>query len=207
LNAENTAAIEMPRYKSHKTVWALKIAQVTIGAFEHDAAITFEDSRYAERIVNILNKPIPQPGWYLVQYEDGYISFSPAEQFEKGNTLDEPFGENVVVADQRSFAQEEINNWFSYRAPTKTQVIQYGEIRTAAKIFAETINKHVPAGADKTAAMRTIRNSVMQANLAIACYVGAPSRPTIAELDKILNSKDDTPVTINRDGSVTVDQV
>ena len=204
MNAENNAAIEMPRYKSHKTVWALKIAKVTMGAFEHDVALTFENSRYAERIVNILNKPVPQPGWYLVQYEDGYISFSPAEQFEKGNTLDEPFGENVVIADLRSFKQEEIDNWFTYHAPTKTQVIQYGELRTAAKIFAETINKHVPAGADKTAAMRELRGCVMAANLAIACYQ-KPVRPTIEDLEKILNSKDDTPVTINPDESVTVD--
>ena len=136
--------------------------------------------------------------------EDGYISFSPAEQFEKGNTLDEPFGENVVIADLRSFKQEEIDNWFTYHAPTKTQVIQYGELRTAAKIFAETINKHVPAGADKTAAMRELRGCVMAANLAIACYQ-KPVRPTIEDLEKILNSKDDTPVTINPDGSVTVD--
>jgi len=127
------------------------------------------------------------------------------EQFVKGNTLDEPFGENVVVADQRSFAQKDIDNWFSYHAPTKTQVIQYGEIRTAAKIFAETINKHVPAGADKTAAMRELRGCVMAANLAIACYA-KPSRPTIAELEAILQQhEDDKPVTIHGDGSITAD--
>ena len=103
--------------------------------------------------------------------------------------------------------QHDIDNWFVYHAPTPEQVEHYNAIREAAKIYAETVNKHAPDGADKTAAMRTIRNSVMQANLAIACYVGASSRPTIAELDKILNSKDDTPVTINRDGSVTVDSL
>jgi hypothetical protein len=74
-------------------------------------------------------------------------------------------------ADLRSFTQVEISNWFSYHAPTPEQIIQYGEIRTAAKIFAETINRHVPAGADKTAAMRDLRKTVMAANLAIACYV------------------------------------
>ena len=76
-----------------------------------------------------------------------------------------------VGADLRSFTQAEIENWFSYHAPTPDQIIQYGEIRTAAKIFAETINRHVPAGADKTAAMRDLRKTVMAANLAIACYV------------------------------------
>ena len=100
--------------------------------------------------------------------------------------------------------QSDINNWFQYHAPTEEQVLAYNEIRTAAKIYAETVNKHVPDGADKNAAMRTIRNSVMQANLAIACYVGVPKRPTIEELDTILNSKDDTPITVNSDGSLTV---
>ena len=101
--------------------------------------------------------------------------------------------------------QADLNNWFTYHAPTPEQLVAYNEIRTAAKIYAETVNKHVPDGADKTAAMRTIRNSVMQANLAVACYVGAPKRPTIAQLETILQSEDDTPVTINRDGSVTVE--
>ena len=70
--------------------------------------------------------------------------------------------------------QADIDNWFTYHAPTPELVAHYNAIREAAKIYAETVNKHVPDGADKTAAMRTIRNSVMQANLAIACYVGEP---------------------------------
>ena len=67
--------------------------------------------------------------------------------------------------------QADIDNWFVYHAPTPELVAHYNAIREAAKIYAETVNKHAPDGADKTAAMRTIRNSVMQANLAIACYV------------------------------------
>jgi hypothetical protein len=42
----------------------------------------------------------------------------------------------------------------------------------------------------------------MAMNLAIACYV-VPQRPTIDELEKILNSEEKTPITINPDGSVT----
>ena len=103
--------------------------------------------------------------------------------------------------------QHDIDNWFVYHAPTPEQVEHYNAIREAAKIYAETVNKHTPDGADKTAAMRTIRNSVMQANLAIACYVGASSRPTIPMPSWTRYSIDDTPVTINRDGSVTVDSL
>lgn len=98
--------------------------------------------------------------------------------------------------------QEQINNWFTYHSPTPEQLVSYAEIRTAAKIFAETINKHVPDSADKTAAFRLLRESVMTANAAIACYV-EQKRPTIAELETILNSKDNPPVTVNPDGSIT----
>ena len=70
--------------------------------------------------------------------------------------------------------QADIDNWFTYHAPTPEQVGHYNAIREAAKAYAEVVNAHVPDSADKTAAMRTIRNSVMQANLAIACYVEVP---------------------------------
>lgn len=72
------------------------------------------------------------------------------------------------------FPQEQIDNWFTHHPPTPEQITIYQEIRTAAKIYAETVNKHVPDGADKTAAMRKIRESVMAANLAVACYVEPP---------------------------------
>lgn len=66
--------------------------------------------------------------------------------------------------------QADIDNWFSYHAPTPEQLKDYDAIRTAGKIFAETINKHVPDSADKTAAIRKLRETVMAANAAIACY-------------------------------------
>jgi hypothetical protein len=66
-------------------------------------------------------------------------------------------------------SQSEINNWFMYHAPTPEQLVAYNDIRQAAKIYAETVNKHVPDSADKTVAIRKIRESVMSANLAVAC--------------------------------------
>jgi hypothetical protein len=81
----------------HKKVLALKIKTVTVGDFGHDVLLTFEDSRYGERIESVVKKPTPQPGWYFVQYEDGYISFSPADQFEKGNTYPKTFQDRVEV--------------------------------------------------------------------------------------------------------------
>ena len=98
--------------------------------------------------------------------------------------------------------QSEINNWFSYHAPTPEQLIAYEDIRQAAKIYAETVNKHVPDSADKTAAMRKIRESVMASNLAVACY----QRPTVLSLEALLQSEDDTPITVNSDGSISAQE-
>lgn len=65
--------------------------------------------------------------------------------------------------------QKDINNWFTYHAPTPEQLVAYNDIRLSAKIFAETVNKHVPDSADKTAAIRKIREATMAANAAVAC--------------------------------------
>lgn len=119
---EGQAAAQMPKYRSHKEVWALKIKSVLPD--EWGVGLSFEESGFAVRAFTndqLSNRPKPEPGMYMVQYGDGYISFSPAEAFESGYTL-----------------------------------------------------------------------------------VGAPGkRPTIAELESILNSEEDTPITINPDGSIS----
>lgn len=174
-----TTKIEMPRYRSHKTVWALKIAEVidegTDTTTDENPIVTiwFEDQRFPAHRINLRGKPTPAAGWYFVRYEDGYISFSPAEQFEKGNTLDELLKpiDPEPLPDLHSFSQDEIENWFTYHAPTSQQLVQYHHVRTAAKVFAETINKNVPSGPDKTAAIRKLREAVMTANAGIACYI------------------------------------
>jgi hypothetical protein len=76
------AAAEMPRYQSHKKVWALKIADVT------GCTITPADEGYAPFVVEpeMYLRYTPVTGDYFVQYEDGYKSFSPAKAFEEGYT-------------------------------------------------------------------------------------------------------------------------
>ena len=66
--------------------------------------------------------------------------------------------------------QEELKNWFTYHAPTQDQLKSYETIRSCAKMLAEDFNEAVPDCADKTAAMRKLRETVMAMNLAIACY-------------------------------------
>lgn len=65
--------------------------------------------------------------------------------------------------------QEDIVNWFSYHTPTLDQQSKYNDLRNSAKAFAELFDKSVPDCADKTAAMRHLRETVMAMNLAIAC--------------------------------------
>jgi len=88
------AAAEMPRYRCHKEVWALKIAAVIIDDHDsystgHGATIVPEDRRYAPLRVDYeyLRKHDPKPGGYYVVYDDGYASWSPAKAFEEGYAL------------------------------------------------------------------------------------------------------------------------
>lgn len=75
-------AAEMPRYQSHKKVWALKIA--TVDGYN----LTFADPGYAPIRVEagMYSRYTPVPGDYYVVYDDGYKSISPAKAFEEGYT-------------------------------------------------------------------------------------------------------------------------
>ena len=92
---------EMPRYKCHKEVWALKIKDVIKHAhpdpnyddakFEassefQGASLFIEDEGYAPISVDAdwYRKHNPEPGGYYVVYADGYKSYSPAKAFEEG---------------------------------------------------------------------------------------------------------------------------
>jgi len=84
------AAAEMPRYRCHKEVWALKIRSVDFGLGDAFGKcwITPEDHGYAKFEVprEYMDKHSPQPGGYYVVYADGYQSYSPAKAFEEGYT-------------------------------------------------------------------------------------------------------------------------
>lgn len=81
---------EMPRYKCHKEVWALKIAAIEIHE-DNSATIAPDDAGFAVFTT--------EPGWaerfhgtdedagVYVLYEDGYTSWSPSDPFIKGYSL------------------------------------------------------------------------------------------------------------------------
>lgn len=90
-------AVTMQRYRCHKEVQALRITEVkqsapdapnTVGCgtwdllSEGNTPVTVSHTWYC--------KHLPVTGGYLVNYEDGYVSYSPAEPFEKGYSLITP---------------------------------------------------------------------------------------------------------------------
>jgi len=85
---EEQVEMPMPKYRSHKEVWALKIKSIVRDGEGESAIITPEEEGYAPFRVegDYLYKHKPQVGGYFVVYKDGYKSFSPAEAFEEGNT-------------------------------------------------------------------------------------------------------------------------
>lgn len=89
----------LPRYRSHKTVEALKIKAI-LNADEGlpntedsgERILTFEDEGYQACAFAVsreyMQKHKPQVGGYWVRYSDGYQSWSPAEAFEGGYSLE-----------------------------------------------------------------------------------------------------------------------
>ena len=64
---------------------------------------------------------------------------------------------------------EQIEKWFVYHAPKGDQIERYQKLRDKAKEFATEIALCCPSCADRTAALRKVREAVMTANAAIAC--------------------------------------
>src|SRR5262245_1881038 len=94
---ETQAQVQMPQYRSHKQVSALKIKAVLnpnqdLPDTEDDGErlLTFSDAGYEATAYIVdrdyMRKHNPQPGGYYVVYSDGYQSFSPAKAFEEGYT-------------------------------------------------------------------------------------------------------------------------
>lgn len=97
MNDDAMCGREMPRYQSHKKVWALKIASIE---FDIDKARTEDRETDGSAIITpaedgygpfrvdaaYVKKRQPKAGGYYVVYDDSYKSWSPADAFEDGNT-------------------------------------------------------------------------------------------------------------------------
>lgn len=74
------------------------------------------------------------------------------------------------IASQRPMSTEEIiDQLFTYHPPTdEAQILKYQIVRDAGKALALAVWRNCPYGADRTAAIRQIREAVMTANASIA---------------------------------------
>jgi hypothetical protein len=91
---EEGPSAEMPRYKCHKEVWALKIKAIEQAPADSerqwpsgDWLLMPEEAGYAPLRVGheeYMLRCKPEVGGYYVVYADGYTSYSPAKAFEDG---------------------------------------------------------------------------------------------------------------------------
>ena len=64
---------------------------------------------------------------------------------------------------------EQLENWFTYHAPSDDDRVVYEKLRASGLDFAKTINDLCPESADKTAAIRKVREATATANMSVAC--------------------------------------
>lgn len=82
-------AAKMPRYKSHKEVYALKIGNDPIEVLpDGSVVLPIADGGFAPVTVKaeVVSRYMPMAGDYYVVYDDGYQSISPGKAFEDGYT-------------------------------------------------------------------------------------------------------------------------
>lgn len=104
---------QMPRYQSHKKVYALKIAEIidpTEPGSETDGSrviIPADEGFGAFRVDReYVRKHNPQVGGYYVVYDDGYKSWSPEQAFEEGYTKVEFGSGNYASGSAKNLARE-----------------------------------------------------------------------------------------------------
>jgi hypothetical protein len=93
-SAPSHATVEMPRYISHKRVWALEIDTIEPGQLSTASnpnpsrRITFRNAGYEPIVApgEMFSRYIPVAGDFYVVYADGYKSFSPRKAFTEGYT-------------------------------------------------------------------------------------------------------------------------
>lgn len=78
------------------------------------------------------------------------------------------------MAEREFTVQEQIDHVFKYHPPKPEQIQQYTNLRDAARDFALFIEEICPPSADRTIAIRKVREAVMFANASIACEGVSP---------------------------------
>jgi hypothetical protein len=80
------ALASLPRYRCYKIVRAGKIVAIELEGDLGTMAPFYACELEGGLRVSLSDKHHPQIGGYVVRYEDGYTSYSPAKAFEEGYT-------------------------------------------------------------------------------------------------------------------------
>jgi hypothetical protein len=66
---------------------------------------------------------------------------------------------------------------FEYLKPTEAQIEVMGQLRAAAKVYADTLDRLLPEGPDKTFILRAHRANAMWVNVAVTRLPDGTPRP------------------------------
>jgi hypothetical protein len=160
INSSAAPLTELPRYRSHKIVRAVKIDRVVRG--EGNGWLIYPaDSSFAPIAVSsaYVETHAPQWGGYYVVYEDGYESWSPAQAFEEGYTRV-----------PQTTARPDLESIFTYHSPKGDQPDRYVRLREKAKELAYLIAETTPSSREQSLALTHVQTAVMFANAAIAIH-------------------------------------
>lgn len=134
---------ELPQYKSHKIVHALKIHNIDYDE-TGQAVITPEEDGYGPFPVDAeyMGKHKPRIGGYYVVYEDGYKSWSPADAFEKGYTAINGRADIAPCGyiHWEDLAKQLASVWWEVSKVGGT--LQHGDLDNAATMFSVCLEQH-----------------------------------------------------------------
>lgn len=109
-------------------------------------------------------KELREPSRVNRSFESADVEKTQAPIGERDYRLAQGYDEaSRPMSDEQIVAQ-----FFSYHAPNELTVPKYAAINQAAKNFAEVVLANCPRGADRSAAIRQIREARMTANASVA---------------------------------------
>ena len=107
----------MLKYQSHKIVEAGKITEFTAGPDVYDVRVEGApelrglNAKVGSRIVDMMAEGGDSNDLgYLIEYPDGYVSWSPSKAFEEGYSPVQPSSGKSNIKGYRELSEEEIAN-------------------------------------------------------------------------------------------------
>lgn len=164
---DSAGGVQLPHYRSHKEVWALKIDVIARDQVSGDFVIKPVEYGYAPFRVSsaYVQKHQPKPGGYYVRYRDGYESWSPASEFEDGYTAIGDGGTHGFAGQPDGRQSNDTNEPVSrfrprHRALTEDEKTLHDELK-AAFASVETLIERIKPGRYRALAFTALEESCM----------------------------------------------